>query len=68
MAKKYMGAREYCDETGFKYSIMSKLLHCYLAPEFSFRSGCGKTSPYYVITNQFEKMLERGDFREVLES
>lgn len=67
MVKKYMGAKEYCDETGLKHSIMTKLLHCYLAPEFSFRSGCGKTTPYYVITDKFEKMMEAGEFREILE-
>lgn len=65
--QKYMSAREYCQETGLKKSIMDKLLHCCLADEFSFRTGSGKTSPYYVITAKFEKMLERGDFKEILE-
>lgn len=65
--KKYMSAKDYCKETGFGIDLMYRLLHCYLAEEFSYRSGSGKTSPYYIITTKFEKMLERGDFKEVLE-
>lgn len=65
--KRYMSANEYCHETGFKRSCMDRLLNCWLSGEFSYRSGNGKTSPYYIIVPVFEKMLERGDFKEVLE-
>lgn len=63
----YMSAKEYCEATGFQNTHMTRLLHCHLASEFSYRSGTGKTSPYYIIVNKFEKMLDRGEFREILE-
>lgn len=66
--KKYVSANEYCQETGFKRSCMDKILHSFLGAECSYRSGQGKTSPYYLITDKFERMLERGDFKEILES
>lgn len=65
---KYMAANEYCRQTGFKRTMMDRLLHSFLAGEFSYRSGCGKTSPYYIIVPKFEKMLERGEFKEILEN
>ena len=65
--KKYMSARAYCRETGFLKTHMDRLLHCYLADEFSYRSGSGKTSPYFIIVPKFERMLESGEFKEVLE-
>ena len=69
MAQKFQLARAYCKETGFPVrQMMEKLVHCSLAPEFSFRSGGGKTSPIYINVEKFEKMLERGDFKEVLEA
>ena len=68
MAQKYQSARAYCKETGFPVrAMMEKLVHCSLAPEFSFRTSNTKTAPYYIDVQKFEKMLERGDFREVLE-
>lgn len=65
--KQYMISSHYCKETGFKWSMMERLLHSNRADEFSFRSGSGKTSPYYIIVPTFEKMLERGEFKEILE-
>ena len=66
--KKYVSANQYCQETGFPRTQMDRLLHSFLGKDFSYRSGQGKTSPYYIIVPTFEKMLERGDFREVLEA
>lgn len=66
--KKYISANAYCSETGFPRTQMDKLLHSFLGAEFSYRSGQGKTSPYYIIIPVFERMLEAGEFREILES
>ena len=65
--KKYASITEYCAETGFKPDTMRHLLKSYLGPEFSFRTGKGRNAPYTIIVPTFEKMLERGDFKEVLE-
>lgn len=66
--RKYMSANEYCKETGFPRTHMDKLLHSFMGEEFSYRSGQGKTSPYYIIVPTFERMLDNGEFREILES
>jgi len=63
---EYMSAKDYCEQTGFEKTHMEKLLHCSLAPEFSYQRGKSRTSPYYVIVPIFEKMMVRGDFWEVL--
>ena len=65
---KYVSARQYCKESGFPVrAMMEKLVHCSLAPEFCFRTSNNKTAPYYIDVQKFEKMMDRGDFREVLE-
>ena len=69
MKQKYQLARAYCRETGFPVrQMMEKLVHCSLAPEFCFRSGGAKTSPIYINVQKFERMMEAGEFKEVLES
>lgn len=65
--KQFVQARQYCKESGFPIRAMQQLLHCYLAPEFCFRTTSGKTAPFYINTVKFESMLEAGEFREVLE-
>jgi len=65
---KYQTAREYCRESGFPVrAMMEKLVHCSLAPEFCFRTSNTKTAPYYIDVEKFERMLDRGEFKEVLE-
>ena len=46
---------------------MEKLVHCSLATEFCFRTSNTKTAPYYIDVQKFEKMMEAGEFKEVLE-
>lgn len=65
--KRYLTISEYCKESGFPIRAMRQLLHCYLAPEFCFRTTSGKTAPFYINVVKFESMLESGEFREVLE-
>lgn len=66
---KYQTAREYCRESGFPIrAMMEKLVHCSLAPEFCFRTSNTKTAAYYIDVQKFEKMMEAGEFKEVLES
>ena len=65
---KYQTAREYCRESGFPIrAMMEKLVHCSLAPEFCFRTSNTRTAPYYIDVQKFEKMMEAGEFKEVLE-
>lgn len=65
---KYKTAREYCRESGFPVrAMMEKLVHCSLAPEFCFRTSNTRTAPYYIDVQKFEKMMEAGEFKEVLE-
>ena len=65
---KYQTAREYCLESGFPVrAMMEKLVHCSLATEFCFRTSNTKTAPYYIDVQKFEKMMEAGEFKEVLE-
>ena len=65
--KKYSSIKEYCSETGFKPDTMRNLLRSEYGPEFSFRTGSGRNAPYTIIVPVFERMLERGDFKDVLE-
>ena len=66
--KQFVSARQYCKESGFPIrTMMEKLVHCSLAEEFCFRTSNTKTAPYYIDVQKFEKMMDRGDFREVLE-
>lgn len=67
--KQYVLARKYCKETGFPVrAMMEKLIHCSLASEFCFRTSDTRTAPYYIDVEKFERMLDRGEFKEVLES
>ena len=67
--KKIMKARSYCKMTGFPVrAMMERLVNCSQAGEFAFRTTAGKTAPWYIDVEAFEKKLERGDFREVLET
>lgn len=65
--KKIEKANSYCKSTGFPLYAMKQLLHSKLSRAFAFRVTPGKTAPWYIDVGQFEKMLERGDFKEVLE-
>lgn len=65
---KYQKARDYCKETGFPIrSMMEKIVHCKEGQECCFRTTSGKTAPWYLDVDKFEKKFQRGDFREVLE-
>jgi len=67
--KQFVLARQYCKETGFPVrAMMEKLIHCSLASEFCFRTSDTRTAPYYIDVEKFERMLDRGEFKEVLES
>lgn len=67
--KQFVPARQYCKETGFPVrAMMEKLIHCSLASEFCFRTSSKRTAPYYIDVQKFEKMMEAGEFKEVLES
>lgn len=66
--KQFVPARQYCKESGFPIrAMMEKLVHCSLAPEFCFRTSSKRTAPYYIDVQKFEKMMEAGEFKEVLE-
>ena len=65
--KRNMMLRDYLEESGFPENAMYRLLHSHLGTKFSFRTGSGKTSPFWIIVPVFERMQETGDFKEVLE-
>ena len=64
--KKYATIKAYCSETGFKPDTMRNLLRSEYGKEFSFRTGSGQNAPYTIIVPVFERMLEAGEFEEVL--
>ena len=71
IVKEFMRAREYCEKSGFPIHVMmERIVHCREALESGCvqRLGSGRTSPYYLDIQMFEKKLERGDFKEVMES
>lgn len=65
--KRNMLLANYCKESGFPVRQMYRLVHSCLGEEFSYRTGSGRTSPFWIIVPIFEKMQERGDFKEILE-
>lgn len=65
--KRYLSVKEYYDETGMPISAMMKAIHSEYGESFSFRTGSGQTSPYYIITPLFEHLLDSGALKEVLE-
>lgn len=65
--KKFVHMKEYCDETGFPLDVMRRLCRSYLADQFSFRSSSAQRAPINIIVPVFESMLERGEFKEVIE-
>ena len=68
MSGKYQKAIDYCRESGFpKRAMMERIVHSAEGAECCFRTTKGRTAPWYLNVDIFEKKLERGDFKEVLE-
>lgn len=65
--QKFMNISEYCRESGFPVKAMRQLTKCYLADQFCFRRSGAVNATIIINVPVFEKMLERGDFKEVLE-
>lgn len=65
--KTFMSRTKYCKETGFPEYMMVRCCNSKQGPEFSHRTSSAPNAPYIIDVQLFEKKLERGDFREVLE-
>lgn len=67
--KTYMRIREYCTESGFPEDSMRMLVDQDRVPrKFTFKTSPKQNTPTLIIVKKFERMLENGDFREVLEA
>ena len=66
--KKYLSSSAYCRETGFPVRSMRELVHSNMSDEFCHRSSGARNATILIDVQKFERMLEAGEFREVLES
>lgn len=67
MKTKYMRLPEYSEQSGLPVDMLRRLSRCHLADQFSFRASGARNAPIYINVDVFERMLDGGDFREVLE-
>lgn len=65
MMKRYMGVREYCHESGFPVKVMYRLCRSYMGNKFSKRESDAANAHIIITVPVFEKMWERGDFKNV---
>ena len=64
--KRYMHIREYCRETGFPESVLRRICHSRDGQRCCFRSSQAVNSPFIIIVDTFERMLEAGDLDDVI--
>ena len=65
--KRYMKLAEYSEASGLPMDLLRRLCRSWLADQFTFRASGASNAPIYIIVPVFEKMLDRGDLKEVLE-
>ena len=66
--KTFMSVNSYCKQARFPIRSMRELVHSSLGEEFCHRSSGARNATILIDVEQFETMLDRGEFKEVLES
>ena len=64
--KEYMSVREFCKESGFPLTTMMKLVKRKNASEFAFKTSDKTTATVKIKTKVFMRMLDAGEFEEVM--